>query len=63
MGDAMTFKVLTEDIHKVVHQSVICPAKDDCFKNKQVCFKPDFDTDPMDEDNDNDAPGLIFARR
>ena len=63
VGDAMTFKILTEDTHKVIHRSVIRPAKDDRFKNKCVRFEPDSDTNPKDEDDDDDAPGLVFARR
>ena len=67
VGDAMTFKILTEDTHKVVHRSVICPAKDDCFKNKRVRFEPDPDPkpdpNPADEDDETEKPGLTFARR
>ena len=65
VGDAMTFKILTEDSHKVVHRSVIRPAKDDRFKNKRVRFEPDPDPNPnpKDEDENTEAPGLTFARR
>ena len=63
VGDTMTFKILTEDSHKVVHRSVIRPAKDDRFKNKRVRFDPKPDPDPTDEDDDTDEPGLTFARR
>jgi hypothetical protein len=41
IGDALTYKILTEDTHKVVHRSVVHLAKDDRFKNKRVRFEPD----------------------
>jgi hypothetical protein len=63
VGDAMTFKILTEDSHKVIHRSVLRPAKDDRFKNKRVRFDPEPDPDPKDEDNDTIDPELTFARR
>ena len=67
VGDAMTFKVLTEDTHKVIHRSVIRPAKDDHFKNKHIRFEPDPDPDPSPdpkaEDNDTEGPRLTFACR
>ena len=65
--DAMTFKILMEDTHKVVHRSVIRPAKDDRFKNKRVRFEPDPnpkpDPNPTDEDTETEKPGLTFACR
>jgi hypothetical protein len=67
VGDAMTFKILTEDTHKVVHRSVIRPAKDDRFKNKRVRFEPDPEPDPdpnlKDEGDETEDRGLTFARR
>jgi hypothetical protein len=41
VGDAMTFKILTEDSQQVIHRSVIRPSSDDRFRNKRVRFEPD----------------------
>ena len=46
VGDALTFKILTEDTHQVLHRSVVHPAKDDKCKNKRVHFEPDPDPNP-----------------
>jgi hypothetical protein len=58
VGDAMTFKILTDDSHHVIHRSVIRPAKNDRFKNKRVRFEP-----PPEDDDDKDDTGLTFVRR
>jgi hypothetical protein len=63
VGDAMTFKILTEDSHKMIHRSVLRPAKDDRFKNKRVRFDPEPDPDSKDEEKDTVDPELTFARQ
>jgi hypothetical protein len=63
VGDTMTFKILTDDSHKVVHRSVIRPAKDDRFKNKRVRFESTPTPDLKDEDETLDDTGLTFGRR
>jgi hypothetical protein len=66
VGDALTFKILTEDTHKVIHRSVVRPAKDDRFRNKRVRFEPEGDSDPSSKeegDGGQDEPGLQFGRR
>lgn len=40
VGDALTYKVLTDDTRKVIHRSVLRPATDDRFRNKRVRFEP-----------------------
>jgi hypothetical protein len=62
VGDALTFKVLTEDSNKVIHRSVLRPALDDRFQNKRVRFDPDPDPCELSADDDDD-PGLSYGRR
>ena len=62
--DALTFKILSEDTHQVLHCSVLVhPAKDDHFKKKHDCFKPN--PDPVSKDKEKDpenAPALTFGQ-
>ena len=69
VGDALTFKILTEDSQQVVHRSVIRPATDDRFRNKHVHFAPEPETEPhtktsIDPSAEHiDRGGLTYGRR
>ena len=50
VGDAMTFKILTNNQTKVIHRSVVYSAMDPSTRNKRVSFGPitDHDIDKLD---------------
>ena len=41
VGDALTFKILKNDITTLLHRSVVRPAADAKHRNKRVSIKPD----------------------
>ena len=41
MSDALTFKILKNDLTTVLHRSVVRSAADASHRNKRVTFKPD----------------------
>jgi hypothetical protein len=41
VGDALTFKILKNDLTTILHRSVVRPAADASHRNKRVLFKPD----------------------
>jgi hypothetical protein len=41
VGDALTFKILKNDLSTVSHRSVVRSAADPIHRNKRVTFKPD----------------------
>jgi hypothetical protein len=57
VGDAMTFKIFTEDTQKNVFCSVLCPGKDDRFQNtKRVHFEPN-----PEESDDPSTPDTMLT--
>jgi hypothetical protein len=60
IGDALTFKVLKNDLSTIKHRSVVRSAADASHRNRRVTFKPDvqeqinkLDTKPGFTNNDN----------
>jgi hypothetical protein len=41
VGDALTFKILKNNLNAVLHRSVVRSATDPTHRNKRVTFKPD----------------------
>jgi hypothetical protein len=41
VGDALTFKILKDDLSAVLHRSVVRSAADPLHRNKRVTFKPE----------------------
>lgn len=59
VGDSLTYKILTDDTHKIIHRSVLRPATDDRFQNKRTRFEPPVETDSEPPATDT----LTFNRR
>jgi hypothetical protein len=59
VGDAMKFKILTEDTKKIIICSIIRPAKNNHFQNKWVQFEPT----PDEPDDDAECGMLTYGPR